>query len=110
MDWKPTTIAAVRQRVESDLASGDDEQVRAFKKYAVEPYFAAISRYDKMGNVAVIGQRQDEVLYWEDVEEGFNISPVDRSGRILEHQCNQDALGLALNSWIEGRTSPPKLG
>ena len=46
-------------------------------------------------------------MYWEDVEEGFNISPLTPDGRVLEHWCNQDDLGIALNHWIEGRGWSP---
>jgi hypothetical protein len=61
--------------------------------------------------VFVVAARQgDEVIYWEDVEEGFNVSPVGEGGRILEHLCNQDELRHALNAWIDGRERSTKLG
>jgi hypothetical protein len=63
-----------------------------------------------MENVVVAARRGEEVIYWEDVEEGFNLSPIAPDGRILEHWCNQDALGLALNAWIEGRERPRAIG
>jgi hypothetical protein len=31
------------------------------------------------------------------------LSPVDSNDQILEHWCNQDGLGVALNAWIDGR-------
>lgn len=98
MEWKPATVEAVKKIIEGDLPACDDEQVAAFKKYAVEPYPAPISRYGKMQSVVVVARRRDEVIYWEDVEEGFNLSPVASDGRILEHWCNQDELRLALNA------------
>jgi hypothetical protein len=110
MNWKPTTIEAVKRIAENDLERCDHEQVSAFTKYSVEPYLAAISRDGGMGSVVVVARRQHEVIYWEDIEEGFNVSPVDPSGRIIEHWCNQDAPGLALNAWIQGRTSQSKMG
>jgi hypothetical protein len=63
-----------------------------------------------METVIVVARKGKEVIYWEDVEEGFNLSPVAEDGRILEHWCNQDELGLALNAWVEGRTRWGKLG
>jgi hypothetical protein len=74
MEWHPTTVDAVKKIIEGDLKECDDEQVSAFKKYAVEPYAAPILRYDEMGNAVVVARRGDEVIYWEDVEEGFNLS------------------------------------
>jgi hypothetical protein len=104
MSWKPATVEAVKKIIESDLQECDDEQIAAFKSYGVEPYLAPILRYGKMENVVVVARRRDEAIYWEDVEEGFNRSPISADGRILEHWCNQDDLCLALNAWIEGRT------
>lgn len=56
-----------------------------------------------MESVVVIARRGNEAIYWADVEEGFNVSPIGPDGRILEHWCNQDELRFALDAWIEGR-------
>jgi hypothetical protein len=103
MEWKPANIATVKKIVQDDLAECDDEQVSAFELYAVQPYLAPIIRYGKAESVIVVARMRDEVIYWEDVEEGFNVSPIAPDGRIPEHSCNQDDLGLALNAWVMGR-------
>ncbi|MCU1270745.1 MAG: hypothetical protein JWN74_2039 [Acidobacteriaceae bacterium] len=100
----------VKMIVQGDLANCDDEQLAVFREHKVEPYFAPIVRYGKTEAVVIVARRGREVIYWEDVEEGFNVSPVAPNDRILEHSCNQDNLGLALNAWIKGRTRPPRLG
>jgi|SRR5579872_38780 len=73
-------------------------------------YLASLVRYGKLDNVVVVARRGAEVIYWEDVEIGFNLSSVANDGTILENWCNQDDLGLALNCWIKGRTRPPNVG
>ena len=103
MTWQPATVDAVKKIVEGDLADCDDEQIAVFKRYAVEPYSAPIVRYGKLETVVVVARKPNEVIYWEDVEEGFNRSPISQDGRILEHWCNQDELRSALNAWIEGK-------
>jgi hypothetical protein len=110
MEWKSASIEDVKQIVQDDLAECDGEQVAAFNRYAVKPYVAPILRYGEMESAVVVARKDNEVIYWEDVEEGFNISPVAADGRILEHWCNQDTLNIALNSWIEGRTRPGRFG
>ena len=85
MEWHPATVDEVEKIVRDDLAECDEQQIVAFKKYAVEPYAAPILRYGRMENAVVVARRGDEVIYWEDVEEGFNLSPVSPDGRILEH-------------------------
>jgi hypothetical protein len=105
-EWQPATIEDVKTIVEDDLKTCDAEQIATFQDYAVEPYLAPICRYGKMESVVVIARRGNEAMYWEDVEEGFNVSPIGVDGQILEHWCNQDGLGFALNAWIE--TTGPK--
>jgi hypothetical protein len=107
--WQAATIQEVQRIVERDLKTCDAEQSDAFKRYAIESYSASILRYEKKESVVVVAQKDDEVIYWEDVEEGFNVSPLDSEGNILEHWCNQDELGIALNAWIEGRDMPYRL-
>jgi hypothetical protein len=104
------SVEEVRKIVQHDLAECDDEQLAAFRRYSVEPYPAPILRYGKIGSVVVVARKGDEVIYWEDIEEGFNLSSVAQDGQILDHSCNQDELRLALNAWIEGRGRSRKLG
>lgn len=110
MDWKPTTIDEVKNIIQNDLADCDNEQIEVFERFRLQPYLAPIIRYGSLDNVFVVARKGDEVIYWEDVEEGFNLSPIAPDGRILQHRCNQDELRLALNSWIEGRKRPVRLG
>jgi hypothetical protein len=110
MEWHPATVDEVKKIVRYDLAECDEEQILAYQKYVVEPYVAPILRYGHMENAVVVARRGDEVIYWEDVEEGFNLSPVSPDGRTLEHWCNQDELRFALNAWIDGRTRTVRPG
>lgn len=102
-EWQPATIDEVQRIIEQDLKTCDAEQARVFKQCAIDPYLTPIFRYGKKESVVVVARKDNEVIYWEDVEEGFNVSPIDSEGSILEHWCNQDQLGFALNAWVEGR-------
>ena len=46
----------------------------------------------------MVAVKDGEVLYYEDVEDGFNRSPLSESGDVLEHWCNQDDHSSALNA------------
>ena len=70
-----------------------------FDQYRVEPYFASITRNSQCEQVVVVAQKGGEVIYWEDVEEGFNISPISSNQQILKPGFEQDELHLALNRW-----------
>jgi hypothetical protein len=110
MEWRPASIENVKTIVHEDLNECDREQRAAFVTYGVDPSFAPILRYGKPEFVVVVARKADEVIYWDDVEEGFNISPLSHDGRVVEHWCNQDSLAVALNAWVEGRTPPPRFG
>jgi len=109
-EWQPATIEYVKELVARDLSDCDEEQSSLFKRCAVDPYPAPIIRYGNSGTVVVVARDRDEVIYYEDIEEGFNVSPVGSTGEILEHWCNQDELKFALNYWIEGRKPSAKCG
>jgi hypothetical protein len=109
-DQKPANVEYVKQLVLDDLLECDEEQIATFRKFAVEPYSAPIARYGIPETVVVVARNGNEVIYYEDVEEGFNVSPVGPDGTILEHWCNQDELKFALDYWIEGRIHSEKCG
>ena len=102
-DGHPATIDDVNEIVAKDLKDCDAEQLAAFDKYRVEPFSAPIVRYGQPQSVVVVARNGDEVIYYEDVEDGFNVSPISSDGRVLEHWCNQDELKFALNAWVEER-------
>jgi hypothetical protein len=53
--------------------------------------------------VVVVARKGDQVIYYEDGEDGFNVSLISPDGRVLEHWGNPEELRLAFNAWIEGR-------
>jgi len=101
MNWKPATIDEVKQIVERDLANCSREQIALFERYRVQPHLAPIMRSGNTESVVVIAQRGGEVIYWEDVEEGFEVCQVDSDGRILEPGCDQNDLRVALDAWAK---------
>jgi hypothetical protein len=103
MTWKPETVDDVRDILKADLERCTPEQAAVLGQYSVEPHFSPIVRYGESGYVVVVAPKSDEVIYREDVEEGFNISPLGWGGSILEHWCNQDELGIALDRLIQPR-------
>jgi hypothetical protein len=105
MNWRPATIDQVERIVKEDLAKCSPQHIAIFRQYAVDPYLAPIVRNEKLESVVVVARKSNEVIYWEDVEEGFNVSSTGPDGSILDHGYNQDDLGLALNRWIQSPES-----
>src|SRR5215469_340972 len=69
-DWHPATIPEVNEIVANDLKACDAEQLAAFDKYRIEPFSAPIVRYGQTESVVVVARKGDQVIYWEDVEDG----------------------------------------
>jgi hypothetical protein len=101
MGRKPATIDEVTAILMADLKKCDHQQIAIFRRYSVEPYFAPIVRYGIADNVVVVAQKSFDVIYWEDVGEGFNTAPTGPGGRVLEHSCNEDDLGVALHRLVQ---------
>ena len=93
VNWKAAAIEQVQQIVERDLAYCNRDQVALFERYRVQPHFAPIVRLGSRESVVVIAQRGAEVIYWEDVEEGSEISPIDLNGEILEPGATKTMAG-----------------
>ncbi|MCU0723461.1 MAG: hypothetical protein MUC63_07590 [Planctomycetes bacterium] len=99
--WKPATREEVEAILSEELADCTPEQREAFLRLRVPPREAPVERHGRIETVFVVAQKDDEVLYWEDVEGGFEISPVDGNGRILRRGCDQNSLTIALRRWLE---------
>jgi hypothetical protein len=110
MQSQAATVDGVKKIIQEDLVACDGQQSAAFKMYSIEPCPFPILRNGKMESVMVVARRGAEVIYWEDIEEGFNVSPLGKDGRILDRRCNQDTLGLALDAWIDGRARTVDVG
>ena len=110
--WRPITIDALESLVEAELRSCSDELRGVFAKYRVPFRHGTLNRYGRLDLVFIVAQRGSEVMYYEDVEEGFNFSPLDAEGKILEHWCNQDELRHALIRWLSppGMDTRPRMG
>ena len=104
MDWSPASIQEVEKIIEADLSSCTELERAAFKLYAVPPFAAPILRYGRLETVVVVARKGDEVLYLEDVEEGFNTSWLS-DGRIADQFCNEDTLGMAIARWLSGASN-----
>ena len=99
MDWKPASVESVKGFVQEDLAKCTQTEIALYETYRVDPYLAPINRLGKVEKVVVVARKGTQVIYWEDIEEGFGVSEVDSTGHVTEQDCNQNDLRTALNAW-----------
>ena len=97
--WEPISAAELEELVAHQLNECPPQLAALFEKHRVPPFRAPIMRNGRMEHVFVVARRGNEVMYFEDVEDGFNFSPLSAEGHILEHWCNQHELKYALQRW-----------
>jgi hypothetical protein len=103
--WKPITDEEFTVLYAEQYAELDGEERDVFERYRVSPWKAIIRRSEQAGDehVFVVSQTTGGVLFFDDVEWGFNISCIDDTGRLTTPGCSQYTLREAVNRWFPMR-------
>ena len=105
MEWTPIDREELQRWIERGLEAGGDDVCALFARIAREPAKWQLHPWGDLGGgfwvVAVLGNR---VVWFNDIEDGFNISTFTEEGVIPsdEYRCNQDELHWALNTLVRG--------
>ena len=95
--WKPISLANLNATINNDLEDCTPELRTLYERVSIEPEKWTRPPWDERGGgcwaVAVLETR---VLWYNDIEDGFNVSPFSHWGEIGDYVCNQDQLRLAL--------------
>jgi len=112
--WAPIDREELQSWIERGLEAGGDEVRTLYAWIAREPAKWQLHPWGDLGGgfwvVAVLGKR---AVWFNDIENGFNISSFTEEGVIPseEYWCNQDELHWALMTLEDGgghRPVPPK--
>lgn len=97
IEWEPISEVALRARIDQGVARMNPAQLRLWETVRVEPEKWQQHPYGDPGSgfwvVALIGRT---VLWFNDLEDGFNRSRYTTYGTIDDYWCNQDELELAI--------------
>jgi hypothetical protein len=114
MVWSPLSRDELQSTLRRELAECSDEQRAYFDGVAFEPAKWSQSPYgDEGGGFWAVAADDNRVLWFNDIEDGFNVSTYTDWGTIPANQywCNQDELKVALPA-LMGRhiwkTGPPR--
>ena len=101
--WRPITDDEFARLFAEQYAKLNAAERDCFNKYRVAPWKAVIRRSEVAGDeqVFVVSQKGNGVLYFDDVEYGFNISLIDEAGRITMPEGSQYTLKEAVVRWFE---------
>jgi hypothetical protein len=117
MNWKPITVLEIWNLINSACERMTLEQERIWDTIKIMPEKWSEQTYGELGEgfwvVAIIGTN---VIWFNDIEDGFNQSCYNKYGEISEYYCNQDRLEHAVQNVINllkdgydtaGRASAP---
>ena len=106
--WEPITRDELDELIATDIAECSEAQRAIYARTSITPEKWRQSPWGDLGGgfwaVAVYGTK---VLWYNDIEDGFNISSFVTSGRIPddEYWCDQDPLKFALPYLVD---DPPR--
>jgi len=99
--WQPIAKEALLKRISQGVARMTPPQLRLWNAIRIEPQKWSQDPYGREGEgfwvVALIGQT---VIWYNDLEEGFNRSRYSALGTIDDYWCNQDELEVTVGFLI----------
>lgn len=97
MDWTPISEAGLWDKVISAEGRMNLQVLRLWETIKILPEKWSEQTYGTVGGgfwvVAIIGNR---VIWFNDIEDGFNCSSYVVAGKLAEYFCNQDELEIAV--------------
>jgi hypothetical protein len=97
-EWTSISEAALRDRVTQGVARMSPSHLRLWEAIRVDPQRWQQHPYGDAGGgfwvVAIVGQT---VIWYNDVEDGFNRSRYSTYGQIEDYWCNQDELEVTID-------------
>jgi len=102
MTWNPISKEELLGEVQKGAAQMTDEQLAFWKQIVISPKKWKESEHGKEGNgFWAVALHQNYVIWYNDIEEGFNISLFSKKGIINEYAAEQDELQWTLGKFIK---------
>ncbi|WP_202927632.1 hypothetical protein [Undibacterium crateris] len=86
---EPITQIELEALLQKEIERCSPNQQQFFETHRVPLYLVPIHRFRTVEQVFVLAEIKEDVLYYEDVEEGFEIAHLGPDGAIPEQGCNQ---------------------
>jgi len=93
MTWEPITASELQTRIDRGISAMSADERLLWRHIRCEPTKWSCPTWGEVGRgfwvVATLGQ---SVIWFNDIEDGFNLSAFTNAGVIDEYWCNQDEL------------------
>jgi hypothetical protein len=97
MSWKPITKEELEKELESQCSQLSKEERSYFNAIRVPLEPAKIERWGNLETVYIVAKKGSTIIFYEDVEEGFEISKLDKKGIVSEYGVNQFTIQHIVN-------------
>ena len=117
--WTPIDLESLYDWINRGDAAMDHPTRRLWNAIQVEPQKRQLRPWgDWGGGFGVVGAIGCHAVWFNDIEDGFNISRYEKAGELLEYCCNQHELNWAVcavrhmidDGYVQGRSGPPQPG
>jgi len=86
---EPITQVELEALLKKEVERCTPSQQQFFETHRVPLYLVPIHRFGTVEQVFVVAEIKEGILYYEDVEEGFEMAQLGPDGAIPEQGCNQ---------------------
>ena len=116
MDWVPIEVGELESLVSNAFSIMETPARALWSLLRVRPTKWRLSPWgDQGGGFWVVGILGEQVIWFNDIEWGFNVSTYERYGEIGKYWCNQDELQHTMYALLRqlasgetsGRFGPP---
>ena len=104
--WHPISESELKELIDRELKSCTAELQSLFARYRVAPYKVPIHRLGNLEEVFVVAELPSGIIYYEDVEEGFELDRLGGDGAIPTQGCNQFELKHLLSQLSSDHLQP----
>lgn len=96
--WSPITLEELNNEIQESELKLNDELLFFWQKIKIKPEKWKVSNFENENEKFwVLAIEKTKVIWYNDIEEGFNISNYNKYGIINEYYCNQDELDVAVS-------------
>ncbi|MEH6595805.1 MAG: hypothetical protein V7736_09690 [Colwellia polaris] len=97
MNWSPISEFELHKLIKDQSEVLEQPELDFYNSIKVSLELTPIDRFGKIENVFVLAKFNDLVLFYEDIEEGFEITSLNSNGVISEYGANQYELSHVIH-------------